>query len=406
MANRRSLASAFGLAFGVAAGMSGAVLAKLNSRDRTIPAAAVPPPEWSQEDARRLVEIASLRRVSSRVLGLLGAGSYVAGLYLTVRTLLSMGEPFTVSAKSLADASVPLSQSADTVLPALTAVVVALAVIKAVGAASSFIVGIATMCGWLAVTWASLAVVATWGTDPLAEGRAFGGAALATVCVAVGAVVREVLPLSEAARRSDDRLRATQLATRLERLLAAERMTRRYNAPYSHLARVWLGVACWYILAGLMPVLILATSDAAAGGQFAATAQAVWTLIPFGLLSVAGLHIAVVVRFWASSWKWILFGILVSASAALVGAAPLLLVRLSMQRGQPMLWLVAMLEAGWALLVLASALVPLIVALPRLALFGQLTVAGMTLSAQAAERRREELKAAEDRLRGNEEAKA
>lgn len=291
-------------------------------------------------------------------------------------------------------AVIPFAHSGSTVLPALVTAMVGLAVLKAVGWGSSFIVGTATLAGVLAVGWSILSLIAL--AAPVCGGRVssvsdpcspapvidsvFATVALAVVCVAVAITIREMLPLSEDLRAREMRDRLAMLDSRQERVLRA-RSTGAYGRPYPRRLSLPL-VALWYAAVVTVPIGLLLFSVAMVEALSPPVITVGLLLLVLAAMGAAMLHAFILVRFDGGRLRALPLSFFGIVGALMLAIAPLLMTALATSVALATEFaLPAGLQWFWWLLVLASVLLPASYldsesngALPRVGLFGQVAL--------------------------------
>jgi hypothetical protein len=340
----------------------------------------------TKEAARSTLENDALRRVVSRAAQLAFSGSYGAVLVLLAGFTWApfQSEPGSVPLHALADAAVPFAMTVDPVLPTLVTALLALSVVKAGKFAPRFVVGTAALCGFFASSWAVLSLVALFAERASERGlsnNAVAGVGLGVVAVAVTVVLMEVLPLSNRPREkllTARLLRAEELLTRARRRYT--RLTRRYNQrPYRRPATVCL-IGAWYlatVAAGLGPVLLESFGVWGRPDWLSITWSISGVLTGLMLLSVlathAGLRYPLVLKGWSDE-NAITLGMFGSIALVLVGSTIGIAIWL-LQLFEYALGPVAITSTVWIVVFLMSATVPLVSALPKWGLFGQVALA-------------------------------
>jgi hypothetical protein len=219
--------------------------------------------EWiTEERARGVIESDTYRRVWARggqlVLGGMAAALVCWGAAFWWRAIaLPAGTSFDF-------AGVPrvgdlFSVTVDPVLPTLVAALLALAVIKAGGFASRFVVAGASFAGGMAIAWAVLSTSALVGAVELKDtaARAVAAWAMAAICVAVGIAIAEVLPLSDSARRAQRAKRAVEYRDAIARIrvrLKQRPLGDMTASPYAPQQNRWV-LVLWYIVPALASAL-------------------------------------------------------------------------------------------------------------------------------------------------------
>lgn len=345
------------------------------------------------------------RRVALRGLRLLGGGAvaaaYVWGIALSVALLTPRAEGAPVVIPRTGDL---FAAGVDPVLPTLVGALLALAVMKAGGFASGFIVGASSLIGGTAVMWMLLSASAVLGPDaPENAGpTAIAAVAMAAICVIVAVAVSEVLPLSERSRRRQLRKKAADkrdAAVRLRERVQAHPVLAVGATPYAP-ARAWGLLIAWYaaalVIAPLAMVPYAVTSEPSEG-LAAALIGGILGLLLGSLVALC--HWLVVERYELPTPRserqsyWVAFGFVVACAGATVALCVALFF---------LVWpipLIACVPLVVVVVVLLATFLPMLRPMRRLGLLAQVAVADRSFALQRAGWRYDELLGALDRVR-------
>ncbi|HET6301853.1 hypothetical protein [Microbacterium sp.] len=343
----------------------------------------------SKEQASNVLESDILRRVAIRgggliLSGLLGAATvmWLTGFFELVRNPTR-----SVGPDLFLQPTVPFAETVDPVLPTLVTALLALSVVKVGKFAPGFVVGTASLCGFLASMWATmstLALVAPGADDRSAANDTVAGIALGAVAVAVTVVLAEVLPLSRRVRQKqlEDSLAKTRAVHSLATKRSASVMSRFRESPYSSPAASWT-VATWY-LATIAMALTVPLAWALGAQTPAAAVADVWivaaSLSVIMSLELIALHGLARFRLEVPTWKDERTPFAFILVIAAVGASALTIsFPLATAFAGPFIY--GLIPGAWSILLLISGLLPLWARLPKWGWFGQVVMAqrGWTL---------------------------
>lgn len=352
----------------------------------------------SKEQAVIVLESDIMQRVATRTVrltlgGLIGAAAVMS---LTALTGLVRNPIQPISFDIYLESTVPFAETVDPVLPTLVTALLALSVVKVGRFAPGFVVGTATLCGFLASTWATMSVLALFAPEKYersAANDAVAGVGLGLVAVAVTVVLAEVLPLSSRVRERQlkDSIAKLEATRHLAGGRAARLLSHLSNRPYSPREIRW-AIASAYVVTVSLPLVVIvawglgARTSAATAVDVAIVALSLSLVV---LLELIAMHVLARFRLEAHGWTdermmWtfllLTFALGMSSLAILVPAA------LNSEFGGPFGY--GLIPAAWAVILLVSGLLPLWVPLPKLGWFGQ---AAIVQRLKVLERRQERL---------------
>lgn len=369
---------------------------------RSATAAADPVERLSDEQTEQLLRVDGSRRAAVRTGQLVGLAAGIVFGYLVWIPLLSgqVGPilDYAAIAGTVSAWAAPFAESAAIVLPSFITLLGALAVVKVVGWASTFVIGTSSVVGVLAVCWAALASVALLDAQrqtPEGLGAAIGAAALAVFCITVAVAVPELMPFSRAAREKQLDQRAEALAARRPVLSEEARIIRRCAIPLYEGSGASNRLMAWYISAAVAPIVILVLGgfllalsqlpeDAAAPSETSVGSTVIGMVVfaALGVVALVLLHVAVLAQYRRPRRLWRGVALPAALGTLLLAVIPLMMTAVARQQPGYAWTVTAAAEWIWAAIVWGSVFAPSWIAMPRLGLFGQVAVAAAVDSAE------------------------